>query len=215
MIFNRLTQNPLLVSRNLTSYSFLKLSTRFFQDIHILFPRDHSVLLPVDCETENKNSASEVLTEETIFNHSDSQDCFEWIPVIVGVSAWGDTDATYLLKDVDDSIEGVASNRNMGLMYTCKFLKFVMHCPCRICRDERRNCRLECRAEVCRDCNIQCAKHIIKLARLFKAENDQFTMITQKMDQYQFAYAYCWYSKKLCSVLTGCSGTSSASSGVP
>ena len=47
------------------------------------------VLLPVDCETENINSASEVLTEKTIFNHSDSQDCFEWIPVIVGVSAWG------------------------------------------------------------------------------------------------------------------------------
>ena len=36
-------------------------------------------------------------------------------------------------------VEGVASNRNMGLMYTCKFLKCVIHCPCRICRDERRN----------------------------------------------------------------------------
>ena len=154
------------------------------------------VLIPLDCETEDNKTLEEVFTDKTVFDHSDIQRCFEWTPKIVGVQAWGqpvtDAGGTYDVEDKNDKLclQGAASKRNMSIVYTCRFLKCYINCPCWICRDDRVTCKLLCRTEMCIECNSQCIKHEIKMTRLFNSATDHFTLVTQKMNQYQFAHAY-------------------------
>ena len=144
------------------------------------------VLLPIDCSTEDKLSADEVISARTLFSHSDSQKCSEWTFDSRVDSAWGN----FKVQDLRFSIQGAASMTHMGLVYTCSYLKCVIDCPCHVCQDRSKNCKLQCRNEVCNQCNSQCIQHEIKLPRLFNVDTDHFTMVTKKIDKYQFAYAY-------------------------
>ena len=148
------------------------------------------VLLPVDCATEDKKSIDEVLSAKTLFTHCDTQGCYEWSPATAGVSAWGQGGNCYEIKDIKFSVQGPASMKNMAVVYSCKFLKCVVHCPCTVCQDQNINCKMQCRDEVCPECNSQCIEHVLKLPRLFNGVTDHYTMITQKMDKYQFANPY-------------------------
>ena len=147
------------------------------------------VLLAPNFQTEKRKSISEVLNERTLFSHDDSHDYYEWFPGNVGVSAWGG-DTNYEIRDLKLNIRGAASTANMGLVYTCKLLRCAIHCPCSVCRDSRNTCKLQCGIEVCKECNSQCTEHIVKLSRLFNAETDNFTMVTEQITKYKFAQPY-------------------------
>ena len=155
------------------------------------------VMLPVDCvTTENfvrfpiPQSFSEVLTTKTVFSHGESQGCFEWIPVIGGVTAWGQKTPSYDTKNLTFSVSAVASTRDMSVVYTCKLAKCVVHCPCTIGRDRRPTCKFLCKAEVCSGCNSQCTQHEIKVARLFQFGTDHYTLKTEMMAKYRLGTAY-------------------------
>jgi hypothetical protein len=67
------------------------------------------VVLPLDCVTEpglrsctgTSKSTSEVLRERTMFSHSDSQKCYEWVPIEVGMAALGAVKETFSAKISD------------------------------------------------------------------------------------------------------------------
>ena len=146
-------------------------------------------LLAPEYVGQERKSVSEVLTLTTVFSHEDFQDCYEWFPASGGVSSWG-PESIYEIRDLKYSIQGAASLANMGLVYTCKLQRCVIHCPCNVCRDPRNNCKLQCGAEVCPECNSQCTKHIVKLPRLFDAQTDHFTLVTEQIDKYKYAQPY-------------------------
>ena len=148
------------------------------------------VVLPIDCNTEAKKSVVEVLTDKTVFNHSDSQSCYEWVPVETGVSAWEKVGITFCVKPPEMSLSGAASLRNMGQVYTCSQQGCVVHCPCRICRDVSADCRVICRDHPCTACTRQCSEHSVKLPRLFNVDTDHFMLVTQQIDLYQFAHPF-------------------------
>ena len=117
------------------------------------------VLLPKDCEiaevlTPGQNSKAKVISDRTQFYHF--EDCKEWIPSRVGISAWrttcdsGDADHGYEVCDLNYRVQGPASMRvDMGIVYTCVLLQCIIHCPCSICNDKRENCKMQCKSEVC------------------------------------------------------------------
>ena len=162
--------------------------------MNLSFPLSQGpVVLPLDCATvegRRIKSTSEVLHEKTMFSHSDSQSCYEWIPTEVGMAAWGATKETYSAKTLNMKIAGPASLKNMGQVTTCTALGCVVHCPCRLCRVQSNICRLQCKAEVCTDCSIQCTEHYVKLPRLFNVDTDHFTIITQHLGKLQFAHPH-------------------------
>jgi uncharacterized C2H2 Zn-finger protein len=178
-------------------YSF----PRSFQHIlaNLSFPLSQGpVVLPLDCATEaglkscygaNK-STSEVLRERTMFSHSECQKCYEWVPTEIGLAAWVGAKETFSAKIPSMKIAGPASMMNMGQVYTCTALGCVVHCACRLCRDQSKLCRLQCKAEVCTDCSIQCNQHYVKLPRLFNVDTDHFTIITKTIGKLQFAHPY-------------------------
>ena len=53
------------------------------------------VLLPLDTDTEDRLTISEVLSMRTCFKHNESQPCSEWVPVSIGGSGWRDREALY------------------------------------------------------------------------------------------------------------------------
>ena len=157
------------------------------------------VMLPIDCIATDDyeqhpipKSISEVLSAKTVFSHDESQGCYEWSPVSIGVSAWGHGPEVpgYAVRDVKFCIQGAASTKDMGVVYTCELSQCIIRCPCNVCQDPRETCKQQCKAEVCRDCNSQCTLHEIKLARLFNCKTDHFTLVSQKMTKYQFANPY-------------------------
>ena len=157
------------------------------------------VVLPLDCATDggletfagSNKSTSEVLRERTMFSHSESQKCYEWVPTEVGMAAWvAAAKETFSAKIPCMKIAGPASLINMGQVYTCTALGCLVHCPCRLCRDQSKLCRLQCKAEVCTDCSLQCTQHFVKLPRLFNVDTDHFTIITKQLGKLQFAHPH-------------------------
>ena len=146
------------------------------------------VLLPLDTDTEDKLTICDVLRMKTCFSHHSSQKCSDWLPNSIGGSGWGE--ACYEVRELQYSIEGPASTRYMGLVYTCTDHTCVIHCPCTICTDPNAECKLQCRTEACPKCTSQCPEHKIKLPRLFNSEFDHYTMLTMKMGMFQFATPY-------------------------
>ena len=154
------------------------------------------VNIPINCNTvehfgaNDKTSVGKVLASRTVFSHNDTQECMEWIPVFTGVSAWVQNDSlvkTYEVNTLKYTVQGTASTSDMGIVHTCQLLKCVIHCPCHICSDKRKTCRLQCKTEVCVECNSQCTNHELKLPGLFNADTDHFTMITNRPGKYLFA----------------------------
>ena len=141
------------------------------------------VILPVDCFTTECyeksprfKSISDILTLKTVFSHDQSQGCVEWLPLVVGVDAWGQRKPSYDTKKLTNSVSSVASTKDMSVVYTCTMGMCMIHCPCTICRDRRQNCKFQCKSEVCSGCNSQCTEHEIKLARLFQFGTDNYIM---------------------------------------
>ena len=106
------------------------------------------VILPVDSLT-NQRTDEEELTSKTKFMHSDSQSCYEWIPLGGGLIGWGYSVAensfikkeeeSYLAKDLSHPIEGTASCKDKrDHLYTCQFHKCIIHCPCTICYEQNK-----------------------------------------------------------------------------
>ena len=75
----------------------------------------------------------------------------------------------------------------LDMVFTCKLLQCVIHCPCSICNDKRENCKMQCKSEVCEGCNSQCSRHQLKLPRTFHPVRDHFTMVTHRLDGYLYA----------------------------
>ena len=159
---------------------------------HILskhpFPRNQGpVILPIECEGEWEiRSPKDVMEQRTVFHHDVDQPCGVWDPIIIGIDAWKETqNPTYTVNilEIGNLIHGPSSLRDMRVVYTCNQFSCQVHCPCSICNDSRNNCRLKCKTEICPDCNSQCKNHILKLPRVFDAEFDHFTLITQKIGQ--------------------------------
>ena len=108
------------------------------------------VVLLLDTATEEHLTVKEVLENRSMFSHSEQQDCGEWQPLRTGLSAWGAISESAKLEgepDFDEhtlsefTLHGVASMRNMSLIYPCKANHWKIHCPCSICWDLRSNRR--------------------------------------------------------------------------
>ena len=148
------------------------------------------VILPLDCSVDKeKKTENDVLASKTLFQHDTNQKCCEWHPRISGIYAWGNSEEEggYEVKDLTYNIQGAASARNMEVLYTCQFQKCLIICPCSICKNKGENCRYKCKDFQCNDCESQCTQHALKLPRLFNLKEDQFTIITDKIEEYRFA----------------------------
>ena len=101
------------------------------------------------------------------------------------------TKKLYTFTKTQTPLQGpVSSLDHMGIVYTCQFHRCVIHCPCQICCDRRPTCKRFCQTEVCSECNQQCIQHEIKHPRAFDPETDTYTMVTDKIDKYQFVQPY-------------------------
>ena len=148
------------------------------------------VNIVLDTNTEAKKSVAEVLKAKTVFSHTDTQICAQWVPEVIGKNAWNGQ-GSYRVTDLQFRVQGAASTVNMGLVYTCQKSGCVIHCPCHICTDTMHDCCKERhRSELCSKCNQQCTIHKITVPHMFNPATDQFTFVTEKMDQYRFAYGY-------------------------
>ena len=155
--------------------------------------------LPIETElVGGAPSAQEVLTARTTFIHENSQICCEWKPIRTGISAWGAVapDPKFLSNErhltshvaekleIENSIQGAASSLEMKVIYPCNINSCRIYCPCNICNDARKTCKLICKEYPCKNCNSQCNKHELKIPRSFDAENDSFTIISHKLNKY-------------------------------
>jgi hypothetical protein len=151
------------------------------------------VVLPLDTRAEDKKTMAQILQSKTVFTHCETQSCGRWAPKVFGTAAWTGTnyEETYVVTQPDQNIQGVASNMDMSMVFTCQLLKCVIHCPCQVCQVSQNVC---CKSrhipEFCKKCNPQCINHQVKVPYLFDPSTDLFTMITDRMTEYRFAYGY-------------------------
>ena len=151
------------------------------------------VILPIDMNTKPSSPADYVLRKKMIFTHVHDQDCATWVPEVTGIDAWTKEDHIYDVSGVKSRIQGAASMRNMGIVYTCHMSHWagcVIHCPCSICVETKEHCRNARDHEPCEDCTSQCCLHQVKLPRLFDPENEQYTIVTDELTKYRFARGY-------------------------
>ena len=140
---------------------------------HVLSKHDYPLaqgplVLPIDCHqaANYHKPVQEVIADRTEFRHEeDGQSCFTWLPLKVGVEAWGEgrcDKETFRVKSVTQIIVGTASLRDMSIVFTCDKHGCVVHCPCTVCYDAKtssNNCKFICREYMCDDCNSN-AKNI-------------------------------------------------------
>ena len=149
------------------------------------------VILPLDCYkwmdqihkiSENERwtldflTKKEMLSKRTEFEHKYDQSCYEWIPTDDGISCWGIDKGklnvernSYKVREISYRIEGPASSKeNMNIMYTCKYQKCTIYCPCQICKDRSEYCKAQCKLKMCNKCSRQCKIHDLKFPRLIQ-----------------------------------------------
>ena len=150
------------------------------------------IVLPIDTNTETKKSVNDVLKDRTIFSHSDTQTCGKWVPVVFGPAAWTkpQSKGNYEVTDIDMSIHGAASTMYMSVVYTCHLAGCCIDCPCHICRVSSVCCKSRHLPQLCKKCDSQCPSHQITVPYMFDAATNLYTVITEKMDEYRFAYGY-------------------------
>ena len=151
------------------------------------FPRSQG---PLRMPIKRENLTRE-FRDKTLFSHSDSQLCAAWVPIVKGINAWsGDQgQVTYKVTDLSMKIQGAVSTRNKSVLYTCTSLGCTIECPCNICTDSE-NIRLRHRFGLCSKCNTQCGRHEIKVTYMFDVTTDVYTIITNELDKYLFAFGY-------------------------
>ena len=71
-----------------------------------------------------KLSNNEVLENRTLFTHADEQECFEWIPSLIGINAWNPERIKDQIHNLQvpvscNNLQGPASTKTMGIVYTC------------------------------------------------------------------------------------------------
>ena len=157
------------------------------------------VNLPLDCEATEK-SEIEVLSSKTLFFHSELQGCHEWTPLKCGISFLGDiwnSPKGHIQRDtlhVSDSkftIQGASSSYSKGnIIYTCKKEQCIINCPCSICNENIDSCAMQCREKNCKACSTQCSQHELKLPQIFNSKTDHYTIVTNKINMFQYATPY-------------------------
>ena len=96
---------------------------------HVLSKLDYPLaqgplVLPIDCNQADNyhKSVQEVIANRTEFRHEeDGQSCFTWLPLKVGVEAWGKGKSgkeTFRVKSVTQRIVGATSLRDMSVVST-------------------------------------------------------------------------------------------------
>ena len=151
------------------------------------------VICAVDGGAYEDSRGRKVMTTNTTFQHQESQECVEWIPI--------EKNKLNLKYDVTDlhteqcQIQGAASNCDMCIVYTCQSGRCRINCSCSICMDKTVNCKLQCRMEICSNCTCQCTIHKLKLPRTFNVETDQFTLVTNQTDVYRYAVPHAGIPK--------------------
>ena len=158
--------------------------------LHHPFPRNQGPLrLPLD-----SNNIVTECKEKTLFSHSDSQPCAAWVPVMKGIHAWdGDQgQVTYKVSGLSRvGIKGAATTKMKSLLYTCNLFGCVIECPCNVCTDiQNLPCRLVHHMGLCSQCTPQCREHQIKVSYMFDATTDLYTIVTDELDKYRYAYGY-------------------------
>ena len=158
------------------------------------------VMIPLDANTDPKKLPHLVLRYKTVFTHSHTQKCVEWVPVVDGIPAWTKDEETFSVGEKMFRIHGAASGMDMGLLYTCHMSGWslsgcVIHCQCCVCSQTKSHCQDRHRKEPCNLCNSQCTTHQILLQRLFNSETDHFSIITGNVNKYRFAYRYAGIPK--------------------
>ena len=143
---------------------------------------------------DKKKTESEVIKYRTEFMHREQQECGVWIPSDdINENREDNSFAKkmFIVHELEHQIHGPASTiDNMDIVYTCQYLKCVVHCPCSICCDRLPTCKRLCGTEVCEDCNQQCKQHEVRPPRAFDPATDCFTLVTDKLDKYRFAHPY-------------------------
>ena len=149
--------------------------------------------MALDTNTEDSRSVSQVLKDRTVFSHNETQVCAKWIPRVNGTTAWNIKDGQevdYEVTELDVRVQGVSSTSNMKLVYTCQFLGCCIECPCHLCTARDDLCKSRHRRELCNKCNPQCTTHQIKVPYLFDPTTDLYTIVTEQIGKYRFAYGY-------------------------
>ena len=169
------------------------------------------VLLPLDTDTEDNLTTSDVLRLRTCFSHDDSQPCSEWFPSSIGGSGWGE--ARYEVRASQYSLSGAASTRSMGLVYTCTVHDCVIHCPCTICTDPNAKCKLQCRTEVCQRVYQPMSGAQDKAAQIVQLRLRPPHDGHHEDRHVSVCYSTCRHSHQLYQMFRGCFGTPGFSSG--
>ena len=151
------------------------------------------IISPLDCSTEDRKTEVKIMYAKTIFKHHVKQMCMEWKPRISGISSWegGKNKSCYeASEDLTLKVEGPASTKDMRIIFTCQLNNCIIYCSCSICTDIEESCRMQCKDCPCDDCDRQCTSHSLKLPRLLNLEEDHFTMISVKIDQYRYVVGH-------------------------
>ena len=209
--FNSRLKRGLSGPRIYTNYDIIDLYQTYYEILNKLpFPRNQGPVLPLDGDANgpfsNKPDEAwldpELISDKMEFGHNESQSCSEFIPIGKGVICWlahqernKETDnqqGKYKVNDLKLPIDGAASSKeNMNILYTCKFHKCIIHCPCSICTDKRENCKFQCKMKKCNICSSQCTEHELKMSRLFNVKTDHFTIVTENLDFFSYAVPHC------------------------
>ena len=74
------------------------------------------------------------------------------------------------------TLEGPASKLDTTIIYNCDIGHCQVSCACSICNTPRRCTRRTCADNPCENCDTQCCRHKIGIARLFDDDEDLFTV---------------------------------------
>ena len=147
--------------------------------------------------TEKEVTETEVLENKTLFSHSENQNCYKWSAEKSGLHNWGiskngDETEYYEISDHQGiNLFGPATSKDTKQsLYTCKFHKCIVLCPCTICSDPSKSCNEDFSLMNCSKCKYQCQEHKVKLSWTFNHKEDHSTLIVSNSDFYHFAIPY-------------------------
>ena len=153
-------------------------------------PRNLGPIIPVidNDDDENLKEHGTKLFEKVAWRHEASQECARWNPEIEK----DDTFPEYKVESQSDDNCGVTIGphtlrEDMSMVYTCERQMCRVGCSCKICRNQKTDCRRRCREFPCQDCTDQCKIHSLKLDRSFEFKKHEFTLKSNGRDTVKFA----------------------------
>ena len=148
------------------------------------FPRNQGPFDKPMSELKYENILGAVQEDEkftfnsfTTFQHEHDQPCKLWSINSKQVPSEPKHVLTFTTKDTINDINlcGPASDLNMCIMYNCNKQKCVIMCPCTVCQ-VKDSCKIQCAADPCMECSVQCVIHNVGLPRKFDRKVDSFTI---------------------------------------